>query len=1043
MNLYDNSFVLCETSDTKNDAICMSLGNIEGAGRGVAKQRRYSSDSGDYPIQSLDTTANVMDVDTPNVTLCVLGNNTPLTSPNSTPCALGMGSVLTDSPIPNLDTTAFIIDVDTPNVENLHELSDISLGSVRGYSSDSGGSQSSSVNSSDGLVSDEFGTDSAMEVLKELRIKNINRVIIGTLNINSVSSKLEQLREVIGNYLDVLTIQETKLDTSFPTAQLLIDGYSEPYRLDRDCHGGGVLIYVREDIPSKLLNKHTFTKNVEGLFIEINLRKCKILFFGGYRSEHKTFGLNREDFFDQIGLALDIYNNYDKFLLAGDFNTEERVETLEDFLFEHNARNLVKGSTCFKSLDNPSCIDLFITNSYQSFQNTTIVATGLSDFHKMVATVLKTTFPKAPPKVINYRDYKRFNVHAFRGELKSLLSTASNYAKFEELFLKTLDKHAPVKKKVVRANDKPYMTKTLRKAIMVRSSLKNKYMKYKTPDLERAFKKQKNYTNRLLKKEKKRYFSNLDLSNFTDNKKFWNTVKPLLSSGGSGIKKITLVENNEIISDDKEIAETFGNFFVETVSKLDINENNAILNNTKHLCDPDPVKKALNKFNDHPSILEIRKNVKNELKFSFTPVTEADMIKEIETLDEKKSGTFMNIPTKILKEAKEEAAAPLAQIWNNEVILNLKFPSKLKTADITPLFKKLESVLKENYRPVSLLPVVSKNFERIMQKQMKPFMDIHLSSHLCGYRKGYNSQYALVAMIEKWKKTLDRMEKGSCGKIGAIMMDLSKAFDTINYELLIAKLDAYGFHDTALHIILDYLSDRWQRVKVNGSFSDWFELLCGVPQGSVLGPLLFNIYINDLFYLFINTDACNFADDTTLSAGDVDLETLLHNLEDDTLSAILWFENNYMKLNQGKCHFLTHGTTEVLWAKVGKEMIWESKAEKLLGVTVDKNLTFNTHLSNLCKKANQKVSALARIARILPFHKRRLIFKSFIESQFSYCPLVWMFCSRKMNRKMNYIHERALRLVYNDYTSTFKELLKEDKTLSFHHRNIHCVAIEM
>ena len=150
-------------------------------------------------------------------------------------------------------------------------------------------------------------------------------------------------------------------------------------------------------------------------------------------------------------------------------------------------------------------------------------------------------------------------------------------------------------------------------------------------------------------------------------------------------------------------------------------------------------------------------------------------------------------------------------------------------------------------------------------------------------------------------------------------------------------------------------------------------------------------------YVLINTHTCNFADDTTLSACDINLEDLLHNLEDDTLTAIQWFDSNYMKLNESKCHFLTRGTREVLFVKVGDEMIWESMSEKLLGITVDKKLNFNAHLANVCKKASCKVTALARLVRILPFYKRRIVLKSFIESQFSYCPLVWMFCSKKMH----------------------------------------------
>ena len=382
---------------------------------------------------------------------------------------------------------------------------------------------------------------------------------------------------------------------------------------------------------------------------------------------------------------------------------------------------------------------------------------------------------------------------------------------------------------------------------------------------------------------------------------------------------------------------------------------------------------------------------------------------------------------------------PLMKIWNTEVIKNHKFPKMLKKAEIKPIFKKLERYSVKNYRPISILPVVSKVFERIMQKQTNEYVGKYLSRYLCGYRKGYNAQYALTLMVEKWKHCLDNK-----GHAGAVLMDLSKAFDTLNHELLIAKLGAYGFGKSALAIISDYLHDRWHRTKINVSFSSWLELLTGVPQGSILGPLLFNLYINDFFCQITKTHVCNFADDTSLNSFNKSLEELLLDLEHDSLSAIIWFENDFMKLNEDKCHFLVAANTnEYLWLKVGQTKIWESQREKLLGVTIDKNLDFNTHLTNICKKVSQKVSALSRVSKLLPFHRKRVLFKAFIESQFSYCPLIWMFCSRQLNRKINHIHERVLRMVYDDYISPFKELLRKDNSVSIHHKNIQLVATEM
>ena len=451
------------------------------------------------------------------------------------------------------------------------------------------------------------------------------------------------------------------------------------------------------------------------------------------------------------------YSNYEKFLLAGDFNVEEGVTCLDDFLYVHNAKNLVKENTCYKNVENPSCIDLFLTNSYQSFYGTKALATGLSDFHKMVITIMRNTYPKSKPKIVFYRNYKNFNLEMFRRELKTRLRNSDGetliYTKFEETFLEILEKHAPLKKRVLRANNKPFMTKALRKAIMRRSALRNKHMKLRSVDAERAYKKQRNYTNRLLKREKKKYFYNLDLNNYTDNKKFWETVKPLFSKNGRNSHRINLVDNDgEIICNDKEVAETFNNFFIDVIKSLDIAENAALQNKTGNLTNP--VRVAVKRFDSHSSILEIKSKMLSGSTFSFSMISVNDVETEIDKLDGNKAGTFMNIPTKILKQVKGEIAETLKEIWNKEIIDNLKFPTKLKLADITPVHKKLGTIFRENYRPVSVLPVVSKIFERILENQMKPFVEKHLSPYLCGCRKGYNPQYALIAMIEKWKKML-------------------------------------------------------------------------------------------------------------------------------------------------------------------------------------------------------------------------------------------------------------------------------------------------
>ena len=246
-----------------------------------------------------------------------------------------------------------------------------------------------------------------------------------------------------------------------------------------------------------------------------------------------------------------------------------------------------------------------------------------------------------------------------------------------------------------------------------------------------------------------------------------------------------------------------------------------------------------------------------------------------------------------------------------------------KFADITSVYKKGSRFEKNNYRPVNILPVLSKVFEKCLCKQISSYFDDIFSKYQCGFRKGFGAQHCLIAIIEKWRDSKDK------GKFfGTILTDLSKAFDCLPHDLLAAKLSAYGF------------------------------------------------------------------------------------------------DNNSTKY-------------------IGTLQIENSKCEKLLGVNIDSKLSFEKHLNIIFGKARAKISALGRVAPFMNIEKRKMIMNAFFISQFSYCPLIWMFHNRLINNKINRLHERCLRIVYNDNQSTFEELLEKDNTVSVHQRNLQFLAIEL
>ena len=358
--------------------------------------------------------------------------------------------------------------------------------------------------------------------------------------------------------------------------------------------------------------------------------------------------------------------------------------------------------------------------------------------------------------------------------------------------------------------------------------------------------------------------------------------------------------------------------------------------------------------------------------------------------------------------------------------------------DITPAHKKDKKSNNDNYRPISILPSISKIFEKDMYEQIIAYIETHLSQYLCGFRKGYCTQHCLVLMLEKWRKALDKRNIA-----GTLLTDLSKAFDCLNHELLIAKLEAYGFDHSSLDYIYSYLSNMRQRTKVNNSFSSWYNIISGVPQGSIIGPLLFNIYLNHIFYFVSDCNLTNYADDNTPYAISSNVNDLIESLVNDTSTLIEWFNNNYFKMNADKCHLLITNHEDDVSVVIDGEIIKGEKSVKLLGINIDNKLDFNYHVSNLCKKVSLKLHALTRISCFMSTDKLRIVMKASVESQFGYCTLVWMFHSRTLNNRINQLHERALQLTYKDHKSSFDDLLQKDNSFTIHHRNLQKLAVEM
>ena len=630
----------------------------------------------------------------------------------------------------------------------------------------------------------------------------INNPSIGYLNINNLSEKIIYLREIcLKTSIDILCVDETKLDSSYPNAQFHIDGYQfPPFRRDRNNYGGGKMVYIRDRIIAKRL-ENLEGKHSETICLELTVSKKKWCITFAYRPPSND---NKAIFFYELTTSLSqITNLYDYFVIMGDLNIDTSDKTkdtscyLSDLCDTFSLKNVITGKTCFKKTTGTS-IDILLTNRLRSFLKTGIFETGLSDHHKLILSFFRSCFSRIPPKTIQYRKYKTFKESSFLYELDQELLKGDMYknnrdmfSTFTETFRRVLDKHAPLKTKRVRGNQSPFMTKELSKAVMNKSKTRNKYIKWPSRENVLAMKRAINYCNNLTRTTKNNFFQRVTKSGFANNKKFWNAVKPFLTNKDLLTNdNISIKVNDDLVTDKTKLANLFNLHYINIVENtsgappvIQGNPNNPDEDNTT-------VKNIIKQYENHNNIINIKNHIDSPvIRFDIPTAKIEDINKIIKNINLKKATGPDKIPPKIVKLSANIIDSHLMNIIDND-LSNNSFSNEAKVAAVRPIYKKKSHDKIENYRPVSILSCFSKFYEKFLLEKFKPFINTFLSKFIAGYRENYSSSHVLIRLIENWKQALDENFV-----VGTVLMDLSKAFDCIPHDLLIAKLYAYGFSE--------------------------------------------------------------------------------------------------------------------------------------------------------------------------------------------------------------------------------------------------------